>query len=155
MDRLKKQIRDNYFRAFDDLLEKSLVDQDFDWVIQLYDELRIRIAAQIPKRVDLHHRIAEEMDVTIFGQMLKHNCYQGKDLYHLITYVFEWFEKLQAPARDVSTANEKQKVLKMLETSTFGKIVPAFLRSAHSILDTIEEDKKAFQRRMAEVSRKK
>ena len=69
MDRLKKQIRDNYFKAFDDLLEKSLIDQDFEWIIQLYDELRVRIARQIPKRVDLHQQIAEEMDVTM-GQLL-------------------------------------------------------------------------------------
>ncbi|MBL97744.1 MAG: hypothetical protein CMF52_08005 [Legionellales bacterium] len=155
MERLKKQIRDNYFKAFDDLLEKSLVDQDFEWIIQLFDELRIRIAQQIPKRVDLHQKIAEEMDVTIFGQMLKNNCYKGEDLYHLIEYVFGWFEKLQAPARDASTAEEKRKVLGMLQTSTFGKIVPAFLRAAHTILDTIEDDKKEFQRRMAEIAAQK
>ena len=147
MERLKKQIRDNYFKAFDSLLEQSLVDQNFDWVVQLYDELRIRIAKQIPNRVDLHQQIAEEMDITIFEQMLKNNCYKGEDLYNLIEYVFGWFQKLQAPARDAGTASEKRRVLSMLQTSTFGKIVPAFLRSAHSILDTIEDDKKTFMQK--------
>lgn len=155
MDRLKKQIRDNYFKAFDDLLEKSLIDQDFEWIIQLYDELRVRIARQIPKRVDLHQQIAEEMDVTIFGQMLKNQCYKGEDLYHLIEYVFGWFEKLQAPARDAATAARKTAVLAMLSTDTFGKIVPAFLREAHAVLDEIETDKAVFQRRMEELHAKK
>ena len=153
MERLHKQIRDNYLRAFDDLLEKSLIDENYDWVVKLYDELRQRIAKQIPKRTDLHAKIAEEMDITIFEQMLKNHCFKGEDLYHLIAYVFGWFEKLQSPARDESTEKTKQRVLGMLQTHTFGKIVPAFLRAAHEVLDTIESDKAEFQKRVAELKK--
>jgi len=144
--RLEKQIRDNYLRAMDDVLQQSLVDQEFDWVVRLFDELRKRIAKQIPHRTDLHREIAENMDAQIFRQCLAHRAFSGEDLHRLIAYVFSWFERLQAPARDKETAAKKGEVLHaMASGGTFGTIVPLFLRTCHHILDLIEADAAAFR----------
>ena len=152
MERLQKQIRTNYLKAFDAIVQQSLLDNEFDYIVRLYDELRQRIACQIPRRTDLHQEIAEHMDVVIFRQLLEHDHFKGDDLHRLISYVFGWFEKLQAPARDATTAAAKARVLGTLDGShTFGQIVVAFLRSSHTILDEIEADKAAFH---AEIKKK-
>ncbi len=155
-ERLEKQIRDNYLRAMDSLLEQSLIDNDFDWVVRLYDELRRRIAQQIPTRVDLHQEISENMDVDIFRQCLEHGAFSGEDLHRLIAYVFSWFERLQAPARDRETAAKKAEVLAAMSSGrTFGQIVPLFLRACHTILDQIEADAAAFRARRGRSSAEK
>ena len=83
MERLQKQIRDNYLKAFDAVVEQSL-DEQFDYIVRLYDEIRQRIAAQIPRRVDLHAEIVEHMDVTIFRQLLEnHHSYNSLCFHHI------------------------------------------------------------------------
>lgn len=141
MERLQKQIRDNYLKAFNAVVEQSIVDEQFDFIVRLYDEIRQRIAAQIPRRVDLHAEIVEHMDVTIFRQLLENHHFGGADMVQLIEYVFGWLVRLQAPVRDRSTAAKKAEVLASVQTETFGKIVVKFLRATHGILDEIEADR--------------
>lgn len=149
MERLERQVRENYLKAFDSIIEQSLVDKEFDYIVRLYDELRQRIARQIPNRLDLHHSIAERMDIVIFRQLLENDHFKAEDLKQLIAYVYGWFEQLQAPARDATTAAAKARVLGTIDGShTFGQIVVAFLRSSHTILDEIEADKVAFHAEM-------
>jgi hypothetical protein len=153
MERLERQVRENYLKAFDAIVEQSLVDKEFDYIVRLYDELRQRIARQIPNRMDLHQSIAEHMDIVLFKQLLEHDHFKAEDLQQLMSYVFGWFERLQAPARDATTAAAKARVLGTIDgRHTFGQIVVAFLRTSHTVLDEIEADKVAFH---AEMKKKK
>jgi len=64
----------------------------------------------------------------------------------LIKYVFSEIKQLESPARNVETQAELEKVLKIFYTegTTLATFVPVFLRSAHSCIDKIYEDKQKF-----------
>jgi len=141
MKRIEKQVRETSYKAYTDALELQLNEERFDWVCKLHNEIVIRICSMIPKRTDLHNRIAENMDPVLFRQMLENKCYKPENFVALINYVYEWIGKLCAPARDEEVARSKAALFKSMEEgATFGKLVPQFIFSVHEHLDTMDED---------------
>ena len=141
MENIQKQIRQTYYKAYKDALEEQLNNNNFNWVCKLHDEIVIRICSMVPKRTDIHNRIAENMDPILFRQMLENNCYEPKNFVALIEYVYGWIGKLCAPARDEEVARSKKQLYTMMEQgATFGKLVPMFIFSVHEHLDAMDED---------------
>ena len=153
MEGLQAQIKEQFQKAFDDLLEQKLKEKDFEWVTRLYVEIRDRICALIPRRADVHAQIKEQMDEVIFRQMLDADAYKPEDLVNLIGYVFHWFAQLQSPARDTSTEEKKQALFALLSTpgTTLASFVPVFVKTTHAVLDEIEADKAAFREQMSKT----
>ena len=138
---MQQQVKDTYYKAYKDALEKDLNEDKFGWVCKLHSEIVIRLCKIVPRRTDIHDKIAENIDPVLFRQMLENKCYKPEDFVKLVNYVFDWIKKLCAPARD----EEVDRSLKALYSSmqggdTLGKLVPHFIFSVHQQLDHIEED---------------
>jgi hypothetical protein len=141
MQNIEQQVKDTYYKAYKDALEKDLNEDKFDWVCKLHSEIVIRLCKIVPRRADIHDQIAENMDPVLFRQMLENKCYKPEDFVKLVNYVFDWIKKLCAPARD----DEVDRSLQALYTSmqggaTLGKLVPQFIFGVHQHLDHIQED---------------
>ena len=145
---VKEQIKTQFKKAFDDLLEESLKSDtpDIDWLCRLYEELRTRICNLTPRRKDRIAKIHEDMDLDFFKQLVSHNVFDAVSMDSLIKYVFSEIKQLESPARNVETQAELEKVLKIFYTegTTLATFVPVFLRSAHSCIDKIYDDKQKF-----------
>lgn len=152
MNALQTQISNQFKKAFDDLLEKKLVEKDFEWVARLYVEIRERLCNLIPRRKDLHEKIREEMDATIFVQMLENDMFKIEQILNLINYVFGWFEKLQSPHRDDATEKRKQELYVFLRkpNCTLASFVPFFIKKMHIIIDEIDNDTKEIKKLLAQ-----
>ena len=141
MEKLQNQVRETYYKAYADALEKELNEDKFDWVCNLHREIVIRLCKIVPRRTDIHDKIAENMDPIIFRQMLENKCFKPEDFVKLVTYVFDWIKKLCSPARDREVEASLQKLFEsMKKGSTLGLLVPQFIFAVHHQLDLIDED---------------
>ena len=137
-------IKETYTKAFFDLLAQSVAEEppDYDWITSLYVEIRTRLLALLRSGTTLHRQIMESMDAELFNQMIRHEAFDGKELYNLICFVFDKCLQLCAPARDQETEEKKVETLTALtkEDSTFATVVPIFVRNANYCLDRIDDD---------------
>ena len=80
---MEKQIREQFHRAFNDLLEESLSGDkpDWDWVVRLYSELRDKLCQLTPNRTDLHDEIKDSMDLEIFSQMIRNDVFKPDNVW--------------------------------------------------------------------------
>jgi len=148
MERIEKQIREQYQKAFNDVLTQSLTgdNTDWDWLVRLYSELRENLCQLTPNRKDIHTVIRDSMDVDIFSQMIRNEVFKPKDMWELVTYVFGLIKEREAAARNKMTDQVLQKLYSDFtkEGATIATFVPQFLHQAHARINLINEDKAKF-----------
>ena len=140
---MEDKIKETYQRAFFDLLEERVSDKEpaYDWIVKLYDEIRIKLISILSKDSKLRMNINDSMDIKLFEQMIKNNAFNGDDFYKLINFVFETCIKLQSPQRDEYTKNKRDEVLNIMKNGgTYAKIMVAFIKNANICIDFIYED---------------
>jgi len=143
LDGLKKKIITEYKKSFYDLIEeKTCSDKpDFDWLIELYSEIREKLIYFLKKGSPLRIEIEESFDIELFSQMIKNNAFKANDLYNLINYTFEKFLQLGSPARDKEVKKMRDELfLLMKNNATFGNIVSNYLKYSHICLENFYED---------------
>ena len=91
IEKLNKQIEDNFKKAFFDLLEQKVAENppDYDWITKLYTEIQLKLKKLLKPTNPLYKDIEEHMDVELFDQMIRNNAFSGVDFYNLIEYVFD------------------------------------------------------------------
>ena len=139
---IEKQISDNYKKAFYDLIDATVASKepDYDWIVNLYNEIRYRLIRYMKKESDVYKQIDEEFDVKLFSQMIRNDVFDSTSMIKLINNTFKWVKKLQAPYRDEYTKIAEERVLK----SSFDKIVSEFIKEVNTCIDFIDEDMKNF-----------
>jgi hypothetical protein len=141
MEKLEAQIKDTYYKAWTDLIEKELNEDKFDYVCKLHSEIVVRICSAIPNRGDIHDIIAENMDPVLFKQQLENKAFTGPDFLNLVQYVYTWIKRLSSRGRDQSIEDSLNEIMKNVnEGKTMGQLVPIFLIKVHSHLDDLDQD---------------
>lgn len=135
---IEKQIRDNYHKAFYDLIDETINSSkpDYEWIVRLYDEIKIRMLVYVKKDSNTSKSIEESFDTELFEQMIKNDVFDASSMIKLVDNTFHWVKSLQAPYRDEACDNAKQSVLSAEPT----KIVSTFLKEVHKLLDFLDED---------------
>lgn len=138
MEQIEKQIRENYHKAFYDLIEENINSEkpDLDWIIRLYEEIKDRLLSFIKKNQKVRQQIIDDFDIDFFKHLITNDVFDFQSMTKLINSTFDWILKLEAPSRDEST-NEKRK---LVLNSDPRKIVPIFIKEVHICLDQIDED---------------
>jgi hypothetical protein len=143
IDKLNKQIEDNFKKAFFDLLNQKVAENppDYDWITKLYTEIQVKLKKILKPTNPLYKEIEEHMDIQLFDQMIRNNAFNGVDFYNLINYVFELIKKLGSPARDNLANSKKEEILNIMKNGgTFADIVPIFIKNANECIDFIYTD---------------
>ena len=146
IEKLNKQIEDNFKKAFFDLLKQKVAENppDYDWITKLYTEIQLKLKKLLKPTNPLYKDIEEHMDVELFDQMIRNNAFSGVDFYNLIEYVFDLIKKLGSPARD-NLADLKQEILDIMKNGgAFSDIVPIFIKNANECIDFIYTDIKSY-----------
>ena len=142
-DKINNQIKDNFNKAFYDLLEIKVRAEppDYDWIVRLFQEIKDRLIFFLKKGSPFRNDIEEKLDVELFDQMIRNNAFNGTDFYNLINYVFDLCLKLGSPARDQETENKQNEVLQLMQNNgTFAQIVPLFIKNVNYCIDNIFKD---------------
>jgi|688.fasta_scaffold409944_1 hypothetical protein len=137
-DKIEKQIKEQMKKAFFDLIDSTVNSQkpDYVWITNLYTELRDRLCGFTKKDSKSYFKIIEEFDVELFNQMITNDVFDQNSFLKLVNNTFGWIEKLQAPARDESTKESKNRVL----SSDPQNFISTFLKEIHNCLDNLEYD---------------
>jgi hypothetical protein len=143
MDALHKQIQDTYKQAWYDLLREKVASEppDFDWIVNLYKEIREKLTYFLKKGSRFRVEIEEGMDVEIFDQMIRHGAFKGPEFEALVTFVFDKSLKLGSAGRDKDTNALRKEVIDALYNGApFSELVPVFFKNANIVIDWLHED---------------
>ena len=143
IEKLNKQIEDNFKKAFFDLLKQKVAENppDYDWITKLYTEIQLKLKKLLKPTNPLYKDIEEHMDVELFDQMIRNNAFSGVDFYNLIEYVFDLIKKLGSPARDNLADLKNKEILDIMKNGgAFSDIVPIFIKNANECIDFIYTD---------------
>ena len=142
-DKLEKQIRDQFYNAYFDLL-KEKVEQDppdYEWIVRLYEEIKLKLTKLFKEDSSTKIEIEERLDVKLFDQMLRNNAYNINDFERLVYYIFELCIKFGSPQRDKTTAEMRDEILNEIKkNSPFSVLIPIFIKNANTCVDHIYED---------------
>ena len=144
---MEKQIKEQFHRAFNDLLEESLAGDkpDWDWVVKLYSELRDKLCQLTPNRADLHDEIKDSMDLDIFSQMIRNDVFKPDNVWALVAHVFKLIRERESVGRNKETDTIVKELHDyFISGATIATFVPEFLRQAHMRIDLINEDMEKF-----------
>jgi len=138
MSFLKKQIKENFYKAFCDSINDTVNSNnpDFDWIVELYKEIKQRLLKYKKKDSKSYNSINESFDVDLFEQMIKNKSFNENSMIKLIDITYYWIKQLQAPVRDKYTNESKMKVI----NSESNKRISTFIIEVNMCLDNIEED---------------
>jgi hypothetical protein len=143
MDTLHKQIQDTYKQAWYALLREKVASEppDFDWIVNLYKEIREKLTFFLKKGSRFRVEIEEGMDIEIFEQMIRHGAFKGPEFEALVNFVFDKSLKLGSPGRDKDTNALRKEVIDALYNSlSFSELVPLFFTNANIAIDWLHED---------------
>lgn len=155
MERIQKQIKDTYHKAFFDLLEQKVNENppDYDWISKLYLEIRNKLTRLLKSSSSLRKEIEDSMDPVIFNQMMRNNAFNGIDLFNLVSYVFDKIKQLGSPARDQHTEDKKNEIFNLMKNNgTFAQIVPLFIKNSNICIDLIYEDMQNLSKKFSQSS---
>ena len=138
LKQIEQQIRDNYHKAFYDMIDGTINSStpDYDWIVKLYDEIKRRMLIYVKKDSNTYKSIESSFDKDLFEQMIKNDVFDAVSMIKLVDNTFYWVKSLQAPYRDNACETAKKTVLSAEPT----KIVSTFLKEVHKLLDFLDED---------------
>ena len=140
MESLQAQIKETFYKALTDLLEKEVQQSELDgktitWLIELCEEMKIRINKFTPRSKALHNELETSIDINLLKQMLQNSAFDDNDLKQLITVIFDRLLMLCAPSQDKEIKMLKNEILKL----PFQKAIPKLILETNKIIDSIEE----------------
>jgi uncharacterized pyridoxamine 5'-phosphate oxidase family protein len=135
---IEKQIKENYHKAFYDLIEENINSEnpDLEWLVRLYEEIRMRFLSYIKNNKKVRKQIEDDFDIEFFKHLISNNVFDFVSMIKLINMTFDWILKLQAPVHDETTIKTRKFVLE----SDPKKIVSIFIKEVHICLDQIDND---------------
>ena len=142
-DKLEKQIRNQYYRAYFDVLKEKIEQDppDYEWIVRLYEEIQQKLSKLFKEDSNMRKEIEEKMDVKLFDQMIRRNAFSYSDFEILVCYVFNHCINFGSPQRDKATADMRDEILNEINRqSGFSILIPMFIENANTCVDNIYED---------------
>jgi len=138
MNAMENQIKEMYEKAFYDIIDETIQSDkpDYDWIVNLYSEIKERLIKYIKKDSKIYKQIDDEFDIVLFKQMITNDAFDNNSLFKLITNTFSWISKLQAPIRDKETEEAKKRIL----NADPSKMVSTFIKEVNVCINNIDED---------------
>lgn len=125
-------------RAFFDSLEDEMDKQPAKavaWLVKLHGELASRFKAILPSKA---RDIAARLDTDLFEQQLQSGGYGSEQLGPLIEYTWALLRMACAPDMDQEVQAAYDQVAgALVPGAAFSKVVPLYLKHAHTQLDEI------------------
>lgn len=145
-EKINVQINENMNKAFFDLIDENVnsTNPDYKWITSLYIEIRDRLSIFLKKDSKTHKQLYSEFDENLFYQMISNDVFYKNSMLSLVDNTFNWIERLQAPVRDETSKEAKNRVL-MCDPQ---RIVSTFLKEVHYCINFIEDDMQSFLKKI-------
>ena len=140
---MENQIKENMNAAFYNIIKHAINNNDFDYIVRLYKEIRDRLAQMLfNKNGNAYKALLEDFDIQFFEQRLRNNAFDSHSMQSLVVKTFSWIHRLQMPIRE--TESEQAKIRVLQNVTSMDEMVPNYIREVHGCIDTMEQDMKEF-----------
>ena len=145
-EKLSTMIEDNFHNAFWDKLEEDLKENNHKMLLDLLDEIRMRICNFVPNRKDIHTEVYEKIDVKFIEQMLTHNAIDNKYIYDLINYIITQIRDFDSEEVEPNYEMWRTVTNSHLEKETkLYILLPKFLREVFFRIDSLDDFIESFK----------
>ena len=159
IDQINSEFQKTMKNAFYSLIiEKTSSEKpDFDWLVNLYSEIRSGLIKILKKGSPLRNEIEASLDIELFSQMIRNNAFRGEDMYKLTSYTYEKLLELGSAARDKEEKKKRDEIFTLMQNkdATFGKIVGLYLKNTHICLDLLHLDLENLKNNLENIKNKK
>lgn len=140
-------IRDTMHLAFWNKLESEIKTKNYEMLLDVLDETRIKICQMIPKRTDLHQTLYEHIDIELLEQMLKHDAVDNSYIYNTIQFIIDQLKQLDSLEDEPYYEIWRLHVNKRLEDPEcpLYMLLPIFLRETFFRIEKIDYNIKLFK----------
>ena len=147
MNNLETRMSAAMKRAYWDMIETDISNNDFRTTFAMVEEIRARICLLVfAKRVDLHQQIAESLDVDYFRQMQSHNALTIEMVQKITNYIIDKIKELGSQCDEPWNEIWRERVnSKFIENKPLTEILPSFFKEAMHRLEKLEYEIKAFK----------
>jgi hypothetical protein len=133
-------------RAYWDMMEKDISNNDFRTTFAMVEEIRARICLLVPKRVDLHQQIAESLDIDYFKQMQSHNALTIDMVQKITNYIIDKIKELGSQSDEPWNEIWRERVnSKFIQNEPLTVILPSFFKEAMHRIEKLEYEIKMFK----------
>ena len=146
LNTLEARLNANMKRAYWDMMEQDISNNDFRTVFAMVEEIRSRICLTVPKRVDLHQQIAESLDVDYFRQMQSHNAFTLDMVRSITNYIIDKIKELGSKMDEPWNEVWREQVNSgFINGKPLSVILPKFFKEAMHRIERIEYEIKLFK----------
>jgi hypothetical protein len=136
---LVDRIRRAATRALEDVISASVEKKNWDHIVLLIEEVLQRLYSFVPHRVDIHHRIHDEVSPELIGQMLKNDAMDPANFFRYFAAIHEWVKKFGAVEDDKDVDASMRELYSIPEGTPFSKAIPQVLTRIHGLLDVVDK----------------
>ena len=133
-------------RAFWDAFVNRLENGHVDQLELIIDEIKHKLNALTPSRIDIHERINNAVDTQLIVQMAKYDCIDQEHFFQWTDFIVSHIRDMQAPQHNTATntwhTTWKSSVQRSSQTTS--RAFAIFLQHVHDDLDTILRNKHFF-----------
>ena len=146
LNQLNSAMERNMKRAYFDVIQKDIQNQNFDSSFSLLEQIKERLCNIVPKRKDLHEQIEENIDISYFKQMVEHNALDNSIIRQIMNYVIDKIKDLGSTQDEPwNEIWRTQQHVKFERGDTLDKILPDFFREALHRIEKVESEIEAFK----------
>lgn len=143
---MEDQIKIKYKEAYWDKLKEDLDNKNYDSILLNLEEIRARIALMTPKRIDIHQKLAEYIDIDFIKQMLENEAIDNKYIYNLVNYIIDKLKEMEAPVDNVNTENWRKETIKLFNSDiNKSEFFAVFFQKTFDKIEKIEQDIEKFK----------
>ena len=136
-DKLINSVKNNMNKAYWDKLTLEIMEEKYDMVIDIINDLIKSICSFIPDKTNIHKEIRQNVDIEIIKQLIDNKVFSINSLYEYSTILFKWIVYLSSPARQ---KDFEQMWNNITFNNYFYKVVPDIFMLLYNMIDLLYKD---------------
>ena len=146
-DELKSVMLEKLKLAFWDKLQDEIKEKNYEGLLAVLNEIKVRICQLIPNRKDLHKNVEDAIDIQLIEQMLKHDALEDSYIFNVVQFIVTQLKELDSlrdePFYEIWREQTNRRLIS--DDPRLHVILPIFLRETMHRIDKIAFEISAFK----------
>lgn len=146
-DELKSVMLEKLKLVFWDKLQDEIKEKNYEGLLAVLNEIKVRICQLIPTRKDLHKNVEDAIDIKLIEQMLKHDALEDSYIFNVVQFIVTQLKELDSlrdePFYEIWREQTNRRLIS--DDPRLHVILPIFLRETMHRIDKIAFEISAFK----------
>lgn len=135
-----KEDKRRYKLFWDDVFEDILLDNNYDILIDILQELHDFTLNLVPSRKDLHVEFSEIVDIDFIKQKLEHKVFSHEDFNNLFSYWIDWVKKLGSEENEEIMDELKEEIVELSNKHGYEYVLPYAYFELYNEIHNIDKE---------------